>query len=187
MQAIEAKLDGIIVSGDGCGVFSMPVAATSNVPFLYVLGAMDTYVEGMKYPFTEKSLHVCQKLMGKRKWKAAVVQNNGHAIWPWRETAAKAIAKFVGGSWRKTEPLPKTEKITFTTDAKSELEIYRKNFGHKAFAISPNGKYAWTKDWGYAEDAAQSALYECAKRHAIDIFATGRHQCVLVDVDGKAR
>lgn len=187
VQAIEAKVDGIIVSGGGCGVFDMPVAAASNIPFLYVLGAMDTYVGGMKYPFTEKSLQVCQKLMGKRKWKAAVIQNNGHAIWPWRETAAKAITKFVGAPWRVTEPLAKTEKITLTADANLELGTYRKKFRHKAFAISPNGKYAWTKAWEYAEDAAQFALYECAKRHAIDIFATGRHHCVLVDVDGKAQ
>jgi hypothetical protein len=185
VQAIEAKVDGIIVSGDECGVFGLPVAAAPNVPFLFVLGAMDTYVEGMKYPFTEKSLQKCQKQMGKRKWKVAVIQDNGHAIWPWRETAAKAIAKFVGGTWRKTEPLPATDKITLTTDAKLEFGLYSKRFRHKAFAISPDGKYAWTKAWEYAEDAAQSALYECAKRHAADIFETGRHHCVLVDVDGK--
>jgi hypothetical protein len=187
VQAIEAKVDGIIVSGDECGVFGLPVAAAANVPFLYVLGAMDVYVEGMKYPFTEKSLQGCQKLMGKRKWKAAVIQNNGHAIWPWREAAAKAIAKFVGGTWREIEPLPTTEKITLTGDAKLELGTYSKKFRHKAFAVAPDGKYAWTKAWEYAEDAAQFALYECARRHAADIFTTGRHHCVLVDVDGKAQ
>lgn len=185
VQAIEAKVDGIIVSGDECGVFGMPVAAAPNVPFLYVLGANDTAVEGMKYPFTEKSLQICQKLMGKRKWKVAVIPDNGHAIWPWRETAAKAIAKFVGGTWRKIEPLPKTEKIKLTPDAKRELEVYRKNFGHKAFAVSPDGRFAWNRDMGYAEDAAQSALYECAKRHNVDIFATGQHRCALIDIDGQ--
>jgi hypothetical protein len=185
VQAIEAKVDGIIVSGDECGVFGMPVAAAPNVPFLYVLGANDTYVEGMKYPFTEKSLRICQKQMGKRKWKAAVIQNNGHAIWPWREAAANAIAKFVGGTWREIKPLPTTEKITLTTDAKLELGIYSKKFRHKAFAISLGGKYAWTKAWEYAEDAAQFALYECARRHAANIFTTGHHHCALIDIDGK--
>jgi hypothetical protein len=185
VQAIEAKVAGIIVSGNECGVFNMPVAAASNVPFLYVLGAMDTYIDGVKYPFTEKSLQGCQKLMGKRKWKVAVIPDNGHTIWPWRETAAKAIAKFAGGTWRNIEPLPKTEKIEFTPDIKRELEIYRKNFGHKAFAVSPDGRFAWNRDMGYAEDAAQSALYECAKHHGVDIFAVGRHHCALIDIDGQ--
>ena len=185
VQAIEAKVDGIIVSGDECGVFGLPVAAPSAVPFLYVLGANDIYVEGMKYPFTEKSLSVCKKQMGKRKWSAAVVQNNGHAIWPWRETAAKAIAKFVGGTWRKTEPVSGETSLTKDTKLELGLSKYRKR--HSAFAADSMGHYAWSDDWEYQEDADLSALYQCASRKGANIFANARHECVLVGADGKAR
>jgi hypothetical protein len=184
-QAIEAKVKGIIVSGGQCGVYGMPVATPSGVPILYVLGAMDTFVGGMKYPFTEKSLSVCKKQMGNRKWSAAVVQNSGHAIWPWRETAAKAIAKFVGEKWRKTEPL--SGEISLTDKTKLELKEFKYRKSHAAFAADSKGNYAWSLGWEYQEDADQFALYECARLKGIDIFATARHECVLVGADGKAR
>jgi hypothetical protein len=185
VQAIEAKVDGIIVSGDECGVFGMPVAAPSLVPFLYVLGADDTYVEGMKYPFTEKSLSVCKKQMRNRKWSAAVVQHNGHAIWPWRETASKAITKFVGGTWRKTEPA--SGELSLTKDTKLELGLNKYRKRRSAFAADSTGHYAWSDDWEYQEDADLSALYQCASRKGVNIFATARHECVLIGADGKAR
>lgn len=151
------------------------------------MGANDKFVDGVKRPITEKSLQTCQKFMGKRKWKAAVIQNNGHAIWPWREAAAKAIAEFVGGSWRKVAQAELTGKPTPTISFKYDFEMYKKGKNHRAFVVSPKSVYSWSDNWEYAEDAVQFALFNCAKTHTIDIFATGRHHCVLVDVDGKAQ
>jgi hypothetical protein len=187
VQAIEADVAGIIVSGDECGVLNLPVGAAANIPFLYVLGADDKNVEGMRYPFSEKSMGICKKFMGKRKWSAVVIPRNGHIIHPWRAKGAAAIAKFVGGVYRTIDPLPATRKITLTKEAQTAFEAYRKMQNHRAFAADPSGDFNWAAGWDYAEDVTQLTLFNCAKNNGYDIFALGYQHCALINVDGKTQ
>jgi hypothetical protein len=77
--------------------------------------------------------------------------------------------------------------MSLTNDTKRELGMYKYQKSHVAFAADSAGHYAWSKDWQYQEDADQFALYQCARRKGTNIFATARHECVLVDVDGKVK
>lgn len=187
VQAIEANVAGVIVSGDECGVLNMPVAAAPNIPFLYVLGADDKNVEGMHYPFSEKSMGICKKFMGNRICSATVIPHNGHIIYPWRDKAAVAIAKFVGGVRRVIEPLPVTGKISLTKEAQTAFGVYTKKQNHRAFAADPSGDFNWAAGWDYAEDVTQLTLFNCAKNNGYDIFASGRQHCALIDIDGEAQ
>ncbi len=186
VQSLKADVSSIIVTGEECDVYDFPIAAPAKVPVLYVLGENDAFVDGFKLPLTKKALRACGKYMGRRKWAVAVVKDNDHVIYPWRKTAAMAIAKFLGVEYREIASFPAGSVITPTAEMETNLKHYAVAPGHRAFAANPKGGFAWVQNWGHAEDAAQAALFQCASRNGFDVFALRKHHCALVDLDGKA-
>jgi hypothetical protein len=160
----------------------MPVGADVKVPFLYVLGAEDRYVEGMSYPFTEAALKPCKKYLGKRQWSAVVLQDNGHIIWPWRNTATKAIAEFLAGTTREIETPPAIEVSVSGDKMKSAYENYKKAPGKRAFVMDSRGVVTWSSNWEHQEDATHYALFSCAVQNGVNVFELATHPCKVVHV-----
>jgi pimeloyl-ACP methyl ester carboxylesterase len=188
VQVTGADVSGIIVTGEECGAYRAGIAASGKIPVLYIFGDKDPHVNFVAKPFNAKAAdRYCRSVLGTRKFDLIVLKDRGHLTWPWNSAVANAFAKFLGAEAKPLQPAPRYRGAKTTGKMAAALARYAAGRQHKAFASSLIGSWALQQKWDNAEDAAQAALFRCAKSMTptYNIFETGRHLCGIVSVDGK--
>jgi pimeloyl-ACP methyl ester carboxylesterase len=189
VQLVEAKVEGIIVSGEECGAYGAPPASGPDVPLLYLWGEFDRFVNGLGLFKVEKNGVVeCRRRMNGYNVEAALLAGRGHNPFPWIQDINEAVAQFL-----KVQPVSVsnsglTKKMARSWKQTRVDKRYRKASQHRAAAINPSG--ASYMVWGLdnPEDAKQLALFGCALSvgKKTNVFTSGKHICALVDVNGAA-
>lgn len=185
VKYLEADVAGIIASGDECDVAGLRIAAPASIPVLFLFGDNDPYIEGFSLPLTDKKMQKCRNFVRNKKTKIVIVKNSKHEYWPWRPEIAKAVSQFIGAKSSGLPELLLASNITLNDSQKAVKAAYAKGVGHKAFAAMARGASAWSGKWDFAEDAAQYALYDCARADNVRLFSLPTHYCAVLDVDGK--
>jgi hypothetical protein len=188
VQMIETDIAGIIVSGEECGAVGNPIAANPQVPFLYLWGEFDQYVNGVGYRITKESTEKCSKEFASHAPRFAILQGRSHIPWPWNETAEKAIAGFLSSASKSVAPISLTKRMRNLWKQTKKDRRYRKASAHRAAAINNAGTSYMVWGLDNEEDARQLALFGCARTTSRknNVFQTGKHVCALVDLNGAA-
>jgi pimeloyl-ACP methyl ester carboxylesterase len=188
VQMIATDIAGIIVSGEECGAVGNPIAASSNVPFLYVWGEFDQFVNGVGYRITAESTAKCSRDYASHKPRFAILAGRSHIPWPWNETAEEAIASFLSQTSKSVASIGLTKRMRNLWKQTNKDRRYRKAAPHRAAAINNAGTSYMVWGLDNEEDAKQLALFGCARNTSkkTNIFRTGKHVCALVDVNGNA-
>ena len=183
-MALEAKVSGVILSGEECDAYALPFAIPESVPILFIYGDHDPYFNGVKLPLSQEKLAMCQKYIGNRKLDAVVVKNAAHFLRPWRPEVSEAFSRFLTGS-KVALPLEAQHvSIDLSSEAKNFMIQYSKFGKHKAFAAHPDGTVESVSDVDYKTDAENFAAFQCDFDRGINPFVDGKHSCTLQDVDG---
>ncbi len=188
VQMVEAEAAGIIVSGEECGALQAPPAAPASVPFLYLWGEYDQYVNGLGlYKVDEAGVSQCNDRMPNYKFSHAILEGRGHNPFPWNPKINQAIAKFLNGEPMQVSSLARSSKMSSFWKRTKPGRDYRKAQGHRAAAINATGRSYLVWGLDNEEDAKQLALFGCANSASrkTNVFKTGKHLCAVVDVNGK--
>ncbi len=189
VQMVEADVAGIIVSGEECGALQAPPAAPASVPFLYLWGEYDQYVNGLGlFKVDEAAAGHCRKLMPDHTFSHAIIEGRGHNPFPWNNKINGAIAHFLKGEPRQIASAPRSTRMSKFWKQTRPGKAYRKAQGHRAAAINATGRSYLVWGLDNEEDARQLALFGCANSTSrkTNIFRSGKHLCAVVDVNGKA-
>ena len=178
-KVLNAKVAGIIASGDICDRYGMPLPSPPGVPILFIFGENDSFSTDGKLPITPKSVARCKRYLGGRKLNAVIVKDAKHDIWPWRPEVAKAFSKFLTGAEVPLPAPPLRVAIELPGPPKAELPRYAAAGAHKAFAVHPDGAYSWVGDMGFATDAENWAAYDCGFVRYTNPFIDGKHSCTI--------
>ena len=185
VNLLDADVAGIISSGDECDVAGFRIAAPASVPVLFMFGDNDPFIEGFKPPLTDKKMQKCRNFVRNKKTKIVVVKNSKHEYWPWRPEIAKAMSQFVGAKSSGLPELQSAKEINLDEGQKAVKAAYASGVNHRAFVAASGGASAWSGAWDFVEDAEQYALYDCANADNVNVFTLPKHNCAIMDVDGK--
>jgi hypothetical protein len=185
-MALQTKVNGIILSGEECDAYGLPIAIPEEVPILFIYGEFDPYFAGVRLPLTQKKLAKCQKYIGNRKLDTVVVKNAAHFLRPWRQEVAEAFSRFLTGA--KIAPLPEAQHlaVSLSSEGIGFMVKYSKLGKHKAFAAHPDGTFNSVSGVDYVVDAEHFAALQCDFDRGVNAFAEGKHSCTIQDVDGVA-
>jgi pimeloyl-ACP methyl ester carboxylesterase len=189
VQMVEADVAGIIVSGEECGALQAPPAAPASVPFLYIWGEYDQYVNGLGlFKVDEAATVHCRAVMPDYTLSHVILEGRGHNPFPWNKKINAAIANFLKGEPMEVSSQPRSSKMAKFWKQTKPGKAYRKAQGHRAAAINATGKSYLVWGLDNEEDARQLALFGCASSTArkTNLFKTGKHLCAVVDVNGIA-
>jgi dienelactone hydrolase len=190
VQALDAKVDGLVVTGHGCGVGeSEALLVHKDVPLLVLIGEHDEYVWLPAKERNQKQVSKhCRSVLRSKKWKFAFIPRAGHFPDIWRQQVMDQLSATWGMpsfdlSARTTPP-----DRTLSADVRGFVEQrYKSVPSNKAMAIGPDGKYAYSSGHISNEDAIQEALYLC------DVNASGekaysphgKHECMVHMVNNR--
>lgn len=189
VQMVRAEVAGVIVSGEECGVIGAPPAVPFSVPILYLWGEYDIYVNTLGgFKITDQGGTICSQRYPQWKMRAAVIPGRTHNPWPWNNHTSSAIADFLH--------VAKPPEVLADQASRKTLALWKKTRKPKSYmtgtvhrAAASTSKGTSQMVWGLdsEEDARQLALFGCNRLVArgVNVFKTGRHRCVVVDVDGK--
>ncbi len=186
VQMIAADVDGIIVSGEECGVFGAPVAAPDKVPLLYLWGEFDQYVNGMGFRLTKDSPKKCETDFASHKPQFAVLEGRTHIPWPWNPKVSAAVASFLHTTKPKDLALTHAGRKNFADWKRTRVpKTYKTAKQHRAAAIGPGGRSYMVWGLDNIEDASNLALFGCNRTASkTNVFKTGKYTCVVIDVNG---
>jgi hypothetical protein len=155
VQAVEADVAGIIVTGEECGVDGARVAAPYKVPILYLLGENDPYVNGLGTPVSRTAESICASVfLGSTHRPVALAGNAAQAKTSWKKQRR-------WGRYRRAKPIKLAASNGRSFYAVEHVEALEDAKQMVVFACDK------------------------ALAPRTNVFITGRHICTLVDVDGK--
>jgi hypothetical protein len=185
VQLVKAEVAGIIVTGEECGAYGSPVAAPDHVPFLYLLGQYDPYVDGLGVPVSPKSESICAALLGRHRMIYRVVPNATHNPYPWHSPTSELLPQFLGASPVAVAPADNAAKAKAAWKRQRPWKQYRAGKPNRMVAATPRRFIAITgaKD---LDEGKEYVVFLCNKAvsRKSNVFISGRHLCSLVDVNG---
>jgi hypothetical protein len=189
VQLVQAEVDGIIVSGEECGAYGAPPVSGKKVPFLYIWGEYDQFVNGLGFfKVDQASVEQCRRRMEGYTLEAALLPGKGHNPFPWNAEVNKAVAQFLKATPLNVANTTLTKRMGNFWKRTRIDKRYRKAAQHRAAAINPSGSSYMVWGLDNPEDAGQLALFGCALNMGkkTNAFRTGKHICALVDLNGAA-
>ena len=187
VQLVEAPVAGIIVSGEECGALQAAPAAPTTVPFLYLWGEYDQYVNGLGlFKVDAASIGNCKQRMPGFKFDHVILEGRGHNPFPWNKKINEAVARFLNSGPLQVATVPKTKKMSSNWKRIKPDKRYRQSAPHRAAAMNNAGTSSMVWGLDVEEDARQLALFGCARNTSrkTNLFKSGKHICAVVDVNG---
>ncbi len=187
VQLVDADVAGIIVTGEECGFEGSNVAAPDKVPFLYLLGQYDPYVDGLGIPVSPESEITCATRLRLHKMIYHVVANAKHNPYPWHSPTSQAIPQFLGAAPVSVEPAANPAKARAAWKRQRPSRQYRTGKPNRLVAATSRQFLAITEA-GDLDEAKQYVVFVCDKAvsRKTNVFISGKHICSLVDVNGTA-
>lgn len=185
VQALDEKVDGVIVTGAMCGFgYAGVYRAAKGVPLLLIAGTKDfTFPEAT----SAKALaRFCRRVTGTGPMTFVSIAGMDHYAAIWWPGVETAIRKFL-----EIPPIrinrPSVEGVVFPPLPTTELDRYEKARPHKAIAANKFGTWYLTTELGSKFDAEEDALFGCDDAVGADVYLDTEHMhaCVLVDVNSK--
>jgi hypothetical protein len=185
VQMVDADVAGIIVTGEECGIDGTTVAAPTRVPFLFLLGQYDPYVDGLGVPVSPQSEAICAARLKDHKFTYLVVKDAKHNPYPWHAPTSLAVPQFLGAAPVSVSPAANGAKARASWKKQRVTRQYRKAKANK-LAAGTGGRYYGITGAEDLEDARQYVVFACDKSVSpkTNVFKTGKHLCTLVDVNG---
>jgi hypothetical protein len=182
-MALESQVNGVILSGEECDAYGLPIATPENVPVLLIYGESDPFFNGVELPLTLKKLQKCAAFLGKRNYNIAIVKKSAHYIRPWRPEVAEAFSKFLTGTIIPPPTAAKHLLLPLSVEGEADMVDHKSRGKHKAIAVHSDGTFASYWDVDYKIDAENFAAFDCDFRRGVDPFITGEHTCSIQVVD----
>jgi dienelactone hydrolase len=184
-MSLASQVSGVIVSGEECDAYALPIATPENVPVMFIYGESDPYFDGVDLPLTPRKVEKCRNFIGKRKLDVVLVKNAAHYLRPWRPEVAESFSRFLIG--RKIPPPAQAQHLAINLSPEgisfmNEHKSFRK---HKAIAAHPDGAIASFSDVDYRIDAENFAAFQCDFDRGVNPFIEGKHTCTIQIVDDK--
>ncbi len=186
VQAVQADVAGVIVTGEECGVESMPVATPAGVPYLYVLGQNDPYIDGLGSPVTWGAEGLCRQRAGPRPVGFHVAEGVKHTPFPWQFPASIVIPRFLGSGPVLVEKVPISDRLKRAWKKQRSSRKYAKAKPGKVAAGDAKGQLYFIAGSDDLAESREYILHYCARAvsRKTNVFKTRKHICSLVDVDG---